>query len=76
MDGLECKEVCKSELERTLRIDSEFYSKNYVEIYNMLSSLAHKPLTAYVDVSDGNHMGISEQLNAIKASWSESLAQR
>lgn len=46
MDGLECKEVCKSELERTLRIDSEFYSKNYVEIYNMLSSLAHKPLTA------------------------------
>ena len=39
MDGLECKEVCKSELERTLRIDSEFYSKNYVEIYNMLSSL-------------------------------------
>lgn len=44
MDGLECKEVCKSELERTLRIDSEFYSKNYVEIYNMLSSLAHKLL--------------------------------
>ena len=35
MDGLECKEVCKSELERTLRIDSEFYSKNYVEIYKM-----------------------------------------
>lgn len=63
MDGLECKEVCKSELERTLRIDSEFYSKNYVEIYNMLSSLAHKPLTAYVDVSDGNHMGISEQFS-------------
>lgn len=63
MDGLECKEVCKSELERTLRIDSEFYSKNYVEIYNMLSSLAHKPLTAYVDVSDGNHTGISEQFS-------------
>ena len=63
MDGLECKEVCKSELERTLRIDSEFYSKNYVEIYNMLSSLAHKPLTAYVDVSDGNHMGISEHFS-------------
>ena len=63
MDGLECKEVCKSELERTLRIDSEFYSKNYVKIYNMLSSLAHRPLTAYVDVSDGNHMGISEQFS-------------
>ena len=29
----------------------------------MLSSLAHKPLTAYVDVSDGNHMGISEQFS-------------
>ena len=63
MDGLECKEVYKSELERTTRIDSEFYSKSFISTYKILSSLVHKPLTSFVDVSDGNHMGISEHFS-------------
>lgn len=63
MDGLECKEIYKSELERTTRIDSEFYSKGFISIYNILSSFKHKPLTSYVDVSDGNHLRISEHFS-------------
>lgn len=60
MDGLECKEVYKSKLERTLRIDAEFYSKFFVDISEKLSSYNHEPLTDCVNVSDGNHMGISD----------------
>lgn len=60
MDGLECKEIKKSELERTLRIDSEFYSKSAIKVSDMLQSRSHDLLTTYVKVSDGNHMGISD----------------
>lgn len=60
MDGLECKKVYKSKLERTLRIDAEFYSKFFVDISEKLSSYNHEPLTDCVNVSDGNHMGISD----------------
>lgn len=60
MDGLECSEMLYSQLERTLRIDSEFYQKKYLKMQKMMASLPHKPLTDFVDVSDGNHMSISK----------------
>lgn len=60
MDGLECSEINRSELERTLRIDSEFYSKSAIKVSDMLQSRSHNLLTTFVNVSDGNHMGISD----------------
>lgn len=60
MDGLECKEIYKSKLERTLRIDAEFYSKVFIDISEKLSTYDHGSLTDCVKVSDGNHMGISD----------------
>lgn len=60
MDGLECSEINRSELERTLRIDSEFYSKSAIKVSDMLQSRSHDLLTTFVNVSDGNHMGISD----------------
>lgn len=60
MDGLECSEIKRSELERTLRIDSEFYSKSAIKVSDMLQSQSHDLLTKFVNVSDGNHMGISD----------------
>lgn len=60
MDGLECSEINRSELERTLRIDSEFYSKSAIKVSDMLKSRSHDLLTTFVNVSDGNHMGISD----------------
>ena len=59
MDGLECSEINRSELERTLRIDSEFYSKSAIKVSDMLKSRSHDLLTTFVNVSDGNHMGIN-----------------
>lgn len=61
MDGLECSEVSKSKLERTLRIDSEYFSKKAIDMESLLGTLPHVPLTSLVDVSDGNHSGISEK---------------
>lgn len=63
MDGLECKEIMRSELERTIRIDSEFYIKSAIHISEMLQIKPHNSLTTYVNVSDGNHMGISEHFS-------------
>lgn len=60
MDGLECSVINRSELERTLRIDSEFYSKSAIKVSDMLQSRSHDLLTTFVNVSDGNHMGISD----------------
>lgn len=60
MDGLECSEINRSELERTLRIDSEFYSKSAIKVSDMLQSRSHDLLTTFVNVSDGNHTGISD----------------
>lgn len=60
MDGLECSEIRKNELERTLRIDSEFYSKEALLSTLLICRRDNVPLTKFVDISDGNHAGISE----------------
>lgn len=59
MGGHECTEILLSQLERTNRLDSEFYNKNSLQIADLLKSISAKPLTDFVDVSDGNHIGIS-----------------
>ncbi len=61
MDGLECSEIFKKDLERTLRIDSEFYSKENLDIEKLLQKMEYASLTELVDVSDGNHMSISDK---------------
>lgn len=63
MKGLEISEIMLSKLERTLRIDSEFYKKINLEF---LDSIAHKnpsKLTQFVNVSDGNHLSISDHFS-------------
>jgi restriction endonuclease S subunit len=61
LKGLEVSEVFKSELERTKRIDSEFYKKENLQIINFLKQKTLKNLTEVVHISDGNHMSISEE---------------
>lgn len=61
MDGHECSEILLSSLERTNRLDSEFYKKNSLQIMGLLKSISANPLTNFVTVSDGNHMGISNK---------------
>ena len=50
--------IYKSSLERTFRIDAEFYKPNVLKALSLLSK--KQPLTNYVKVSDGNHTKISE----------------
>ena len=60
MDGLEAVEARLRDLERTKRIDSEFFKKEHIEITSVLKQKALKSLTEIARVSDGNHMTISE----------------
>lgn len=60
MEGLEISVVKLSELERTSRIDSEFYKKENLKVDEILKRYNSLPLTDYVKVSDGNHMAISD----------------
>lgn len=60
LEGLEISEILLSELERTARIDSEFYTKSNIEILEILKSKYPQALTNFLQVSDGNHMSISE----------------
>ena len=61
MKGLEINEVNLSDLERTWRLDPEFYAKAYLAIDNLLKSKAAVSLTDFANVSDGNHMGVSDE---------------
>lgn len=60
MDGLECSEIYLSALERTTRIDAEFYKKGNLEISAFLTKKVLQPFTESFSISDGNHMSISD----------------
>ena len=60
LEGQEISEIRLSELERTKRIDSDFYSKKNIEDLKKLVSIKAQSITNFVSVSDGNHMSISE----------------
>jgi len=59
MSGLEAVEISLSGLERTKRIDSEFYKKENLIVLDVLERMEHTLLTDSFTVSDGNHMSIS-----------------
>ena len=60
LEGREISILNNHELERTLRLDSEFYSKENLELDKRLKTLNANKLTDYTVISDGNHMSISD----------------
>lgn len=50
-----------SKLERTLRVDTEFYTKENLLIEDFIKKNKYSKSTDLVKVSDGNHMSISEK---------------
>lgn len=60
-EGLEITEISIGQLERTLRLDAEFYSKSNLSQVQLLQNIGAMPLTAFSNISDGNHMSISEE---------------
>lgn len=59
MDRLEISIMLLSQMERTFRIDSEFYKKENIVIAEQIKSTNAKALSDIYNVSDGNHMAIS-----------------
>lgn len=60
LEGLEISILNNHDLERTLRFDSEFYSKKNILLEKRLKALNANKLTDYAIISDGNHMSISD----------------
>ena len=60
MDGLEISEIHLGALERTFRIDAEFYKKENLSIADRLKKTDFHSITDFFSISDGNHMSISE----------------
>lgn len=59
-EGLEVTEVRWEELERTKRLDAEFYSKENLRLISLVKRLNASPLPHFVRIADGNHTSISQ----------------
>ena len=61
MEGLEISEIYLSALERTKRIDAEFFRKEFIRNETALLKTSSVPISELVAVSDGNHFSISDE---------------
>lgn len=61
LEGLEVSEAQLSELERTKRIDAEFFNPHSLQAVKTLERIHAVPLASTVGVSDGNHFSISDK---------------
>ena len=60
MEGLEATTIRLSELERTTRIDSEYFQSWFRQSASLLSKFESRAVATLVKVADGNHFTISE----------------
>ena len=60
MKGLEISEASFSQLERTRRVDSEYFRPECLTVVATLKQRTTNKLTELVSVSDGNHFSISD----------------
>ena len=60
LEGLEISEISNTSLERTLRLDAEFYSKFNLGQQKLFNKIDAQSLANFAIISDGNHMSISD----------------
>lgn len=60
LEGLEVTEKKLSELERTLRMDAEFFQRRHLQLEERLGKQLLESVAEVANVSDGNHFSISE----------------
>lgn len=60
LEGLEISEISNTGLERTLRLDAEFYSKFNLGQQKLFNKIDAQSLANFAIISDGNHMSISD----------------
>ena len=61
--AIDASEVWSRDLERTHRIDTEYYHPRYLELEAILAKHSPKPLTEICDVTDGNHFKVSDHFS-------------
>jgi type I restriction enzyme M protein len=61
LEGLEITEILLSELERTFRIDAEFFHKHHLEYWARIQKNSHESINSIAKISDGNHFSISDR---------------
>jgi hypothetical protein len=61
LEGLEVSEVLLSNLERTFRIDAEFFHKRHLEYWVRIVKVRHESVNLVARISDGNHFSISDR---------------
>lgn len=72
-EELECTEIFLSNLERTNRIDAEFFQKHYVDNENYLLSVPHMFIKDFFKVTDGEHGSVDYLDNGIKFLTAENI---
>ena len=60
LEGLEVTERNLSSLERTWRIDAEFFQRKHLTVETKLAALPCKSVADIAAVADGNHFSISD----------------
>ena len=65
LERLEISEIELSKLERTNRLDTEFYTKENLKVLNILKKHTLTSIFDLTKVSDGNHMAISDNFTEI-----------
>lgn len=60
LKGLEISERKVSKLERTWRLDAEFFQRRHLQLEEKLKLIHCDTVSSLVNVSDGNHFSISE----------------
>ena len=53
MDGLECSEILKSDLEAGERIDAEYYQKKYLQYQKLIEKQSNNQLSQICDFMSG-----------------------
>jgi hypothetical protein len=61
LEGLDAAVIPLSELERTMRIDAEFFSKRHIRVAGLLRGARGQSIQDLASVSDGNHFAIADQ---------------
>lgn len=61
LEGLEVVEIPVSALERTKRVDAEYFQPTHLRIEKILTARPGLPITEVAAISDGNHFSISEE---------------
>ncbi len=64
MKGLETSVVRSLDLERTRRLDAEFFRRANVTAANAINRRTHEVVASTSSISDGNHFTISEDFVA------------